>query len=1526
MKRTFKSVLCFVLTVAMLVSVLAVSVSAALPEQPKMPSRFQKLDAISDEIVRAIVVLEGDAVIDLGVDPGSEAGLAHERALLKSQAAFLRNAGNLQVAYQYTGLFNGVAVDVPVSKLQKLERMDGVKAVYIANTYSVPEYDTLTEEEINANWASVITGASAMGSIDYDGDGIVVAVLDTGINLGHEALQPNDLIENPALDKATVEATETTGGVYVNEKIPYSYDYYDMDADCTDENGHGSHVSGIIGGYLAENGEVEFTGAAPAVQLLGMKIFGANSGTNSSIYFAALEDAYRLGADAVNMSLGSPSGFTYDWELEGELYGNIFEKLHDAGIAVFCSSGNSTNMGYNNMNPSNLLAGMQYVLADYTDYGVSGSPSVYPWNVSVASADNLYAPMEGIGFDGVNYFYATDPNAGFALDFRKNFEGKTVDFVYLSGLGAVEDYNGLDVKGKIVAVNRGELSFQEKIDNAAAMGAAACIVVNNDPTPLNMSVANITIPAICVDMGAKTVLTGMDTVTISYGIFDYSLPTAMQMSEFSSWGTTGDLQFKPQITGIGGYVYSCVAGPSDAYEIYSGTSMSCPNVVGTYAALLQYLREVYPEATKFELANFAEDLLMSTADILTDSYGYESSPRQQGAGLANAVNAVMAPAFISNPTVSLGDDPDMSGVLEMTFEVISLSDETRYFYLEPTVLSDYPTMDDYAIYSSMTASNIAYDFGYQYFNYEVFTVYEDGKTDTGEVFALEPGATAEVTITLSVHPAILGWFAQYFTNGFFLEGFVNFYDYEEVLAYQLGLSTDLPASQFHGSYLSYCGDWTAAPAMESLDSMDLVDVSAWLASMGLNPQEYLLTGLLVNGMYMNVNYTQAYLYSMAQELVVDMGSNPFSSVPTYVNPDRIAFSTPMTNADLYYMDSFLILPSMLRNCRHLIMTVTDAETGEVYYVDDTEYVRKDIMDEASGVYYPTSQFLWDGTYEYEMNGEIYYDYVPSGTKVNVTFESVLDYPGAQPKLEWATTVTVDYTAPEILYHYDADTKLLDVTVSDNEYLAAFFAYGEETDLGTVTYDDYEAGKSYSYTLDLSAYGEDVVYLELSDFATNITGFAIPLDQGNISNYPANVEIIETEGAYVEILAGDILYEDMFVMVAIEDGYCLTDDFGLLANGDAADLVYVEENVFLFAIPVENTDLIRLDVTGVMAHDYQPNVVQAPDCGSIGYQEFYCSNCGVYGYGEWMDSLGHTPADEYVPVTEATCDGQGVSALYCTVCDAILDVEVADKAGHNVGDLVIVQEATCTNDGYGTRSCTECGVVLEVVALAATGHTDGQWLVDKSATCTEDGCKSLYCATCGDVIAQETLAATGHTEGEAVTEIEPSCETKGYATVSCVTCGEMLYGMVLEATGHTAGEAQIVSAPTCESDGYSETYCTVCDCLIKTDKLSATGHTAGEWTVVEDASYTAEGVEKQFCTECGEELASRDIERLYLPGDMDNNGKINTLDYALIKRYVMGTLELDENELKRADINGDGKVNVADYTIAKRIVLGTYEQK
>ena len=57
------------------------------------------------------------------------------------------------------------------------------------------------------------------------------------------------------------------------------------------------------------------------------------------------------------------------------------------------------------------------------------------------------------------------------------------------------------------------------------------------------------------------------------------------------------------------------------------------------------------------------------------------------------------------------------------------------------------------------------------------------------------------------------------------------------------------------------------------------------------------------------------------------------------------------------------------------------------------------------------------------------------------------------------------------------------------------------------------------------------------------------------------------------------------------------------------------------------------------------------------------------------------------------------------------------------------------------------------------------------------------------------------------------------------------------------------------------------------------------------------------------------------GDANGDGKINTVDYAVIKRAVMGKFELSEAGFAAADVNFDGNVNALDYMIVKRVVLG-----
>lgn len=100
----------------------------------------------------------------------------------------------------------------------------------------------------------------------------------------------------------------------------------------------------------------------------------------------------------------------------------------------------------------------------------------------------------------------------------------------------------------------------------------------------------------------------------------------------------------------------------------------------------------------------------------------------------------------------------------------------------------------------------------------------------------------------------------------------------------------------------------------------------------------------------------------------------------------------------------------------------------------------------------------------------------------------------------------------------------------------------------------------------------------------------------------------------------------------------------------------------------------------------------------------------------------------------------------------------------------------------------------------------------------------------------------------------------------------------------------------------------------------TNKKSAEWLLVED------NLRRLAALEAGIIAAYYDMK---LPkadgkGDLDGNGVLNAQDYLLLKRAVMGTLQLTDAQKKIADVNGDGKVDMIDYAMLKRAVLGTYE--
>ena len=145
---------------------------------------------------------------------------------------------------------------------------------------------------------------------------------------------------------------------------------------------HGTHVAGISAGYAVDGeGAVTFSGVAPDAQVIPMKVFDdSGTGAATTTILAALEDAYRLGVDAVNLSLSSYCGFTVD---EDALINDVYNKLDDAGIMVITAAGNETSSSYMNS------YGTDAPLTGDPDNSVVAAPSVYPANLSAATSSDV---------------------------------------------------------------------------------------------------------------------------------------------------------------------------------------------------------------------------------------------------------------------------------------------------------------------------------------------------------------------------------------------------------------------------------------------------------------------------------------------------------------------------------------------------------------------------------------------------------------------------------------------------------------------------------------------------------------------------------------------------------------------------------------------------------------------------------------------------------------------------------------------------------------------------------------------------------------------------------------------------------------------------------------------------------------------------------------------------------------------------------------------------------------------------------
>ena len=960
----------------------------------------------SDEV--EIIVVVDDQVATPGVEAQVDALLRSQGDAASAISTMAMNGRALEPERQYTTLLNGFSAKVTYGDYKKIKDLDCVESVFLSPTFELLP-DTANSDKM--------IGGGVYNDTGFNGEGMLIAILDTGVQVNHPIFK--DAPTNPSMTKESLQAildkydlnaekdvsSLSAESLYYSAKVPFQFDYGEGKLDKTNgtRGDHGTHVASTAAGNTGVNADA--MGVAPQAQILNMNVFFEKGGASFANILAALEDCIFLGVDVANMSLGSDCGFI-DYDSEDEFTQNIlkvFQRCGENGVSLAVAAGNAYSAAYGN-------AFGAKALATNPDYGVVGDPSTWGESMSVASVNNSMMKGPYITAGGENYAYydsaIIEGASSDAIAFRTLANKGELEYVVIPGDGNEEDYEGLDVNGKIALVQRGGIYYEKKMENAARAGAIGMLCYNNTEGMFYMSIAKWSIPAVFISQATGEALKKLENKTITVAKADGAVASPIYgMSDFSSWGTTGELTIKPEITAPGGGIYAAVPGGS--YESMDGTSMASPHAAGAMAIVQQALKKSNPDMSAADRKHMTDTLLMSTAHIIYGENGVPVSPRKQGAGLISIHDAVSTKAYLSvsgqmKPKLELKDDPDMTGKYTMTFTVHNTGDTTLYYDITPWVLTDGSTEYTNAEGKTYTTSS------------ETAVVLDHTFTTncTDNRVAVAAGSTADVTVTVTLtDPAKT---LKTFTNGFYVDGFVTLKQVDAD-------GKELPdAIDLSVPFLAFYGDWTKAPIMESDTYWDHLDGSASEA------QSYTNT---------------AYLSSSENTVDTYLGDNNYFKIPYLA--DRNAISP---NGDDFLDNLSGIYTGLLRNAKTLHYTIT-GENGEVYYDNTAEYVGKSIYSYSYYQITPAGVGGEEGTgiapwYGTDKNGMS----LPNNTKATVKIEATLpyaDHASNNLKSSWEFPITVDTEQPEarnLKVTEDEGRYYLSFDVSDNQYVAAYIFY------------------------------------------------------------------------------------------------------------------------------------------------------------------------------------------------------------------------------------------------------------------------------------------------------------------------------------------------------------------------------------------------------------------------------------------------------------------------------------------------------
>lgn len=580
------------------------------------------------------------------------------RSEVDGKGKTLARDSNSKVIYTTSNALRGVALRGNADDLRELATRDDVVKI----SAIVPKYPT--------NRGSVIDTGSleSWTALDKTGEGIKIAVLDTGVDYTHSGFGGPGTLEAYAQAQASEVLPDAQTGLRDADKFvggwdlvgddynanPSAPDYQPVPKpdpnplDCQSA-GHGSHVAGSSSSYGVNADGSTFRGSystltadevarmrvgpgtAPESQVIGIRVFGCAG--SSAVVGQALDYVLDPNGDGdfsdraniVNMSLGSDRSPTDDPE------NDIVDALTKAGILSVVASGNA---------------------GDVTDVG--GSPGNSRSSLTVANTVGSQVTMDAIKVDAPQ-----ELTGNVAGQYSVNFDYTSADPASLSGAVVMAPQNNRfgcqafepgSLDGKWVWLQWSEngefpCGSGARFDNAVAGGAGG-VLLDSETNLFDAGIAgNTVIPGaqLTLDNSERLRAAAQDgnlSITLSadlIGAASGNSGATDTLNSSSSRGVHGSNGIvKPDVAAPGTQIGSVAVGSGNKPSVKSGTSMATPMVAGIAALVLEGSNYT-PEQTKSLIMNTA------AADVLAAN-GQPYGPNRVGAGRVIADAAITSPA------------------------------------------------------------------------------------------------------------------------------------------------------------------------------------------------------------------------------------------------------------------------------------------------------------------------------------------------------------------------------------------------------------------------------------------------------------------------------------------------------------------------------------------------------------------------------------------------------------------------------------------------------------------------------------------------------------------------------------------------------------------------------------------------------------------------------------------------------------------------------------------------------------------